>query len=435
MTGTGNPYAIRKLAVAGLLVLGLLVGGLGRWSATTEIAGAVIAPGLIKVERNRQVVQHPYGGIVQAVLVDEGDLVQADQVLIRLDPSDLQTERLIVEGQLAEILARQSRYRAERDAAAEIGFDPLLFELQTGSVPKQDLIDGQQRLFEARLGNLQARVSRLQERIAQIRSQIAGIAAQQQSIADQQGLIGQELENQQSLLAQGLAQASRVLGLQREEARLRGLAGDLTAQKARAEGQITELELEVLNQESVRREEAISMLRDLQLRALELAERRNLLRQRLSRLEVRAPVAGVVYGLNVFARKSVIRAADPLLYLIPQDQPLVISARIAPSDIDQVYLQQPVSLKFPGFNQRTTPALFGKVVTISADSFEDQQTGQSYYRVEVRLNPEETAKLPEGSVLVPGMPVDTFIETASRTPFDYLMQPFTDYLDRAFRES
>lgn len=432
---TPSSYPIRKLILAGLLTLAVLVGGIGQWAATAEISGAVIASGSIKVEQNRQVVQHPDGGVVEEILVAEGDLVEEGTLLLRLEPSVLQAERQIVEAQLAETLARRSRYSAERDGANEIVFADLLFELQGTHVQTEELIGGQKRLFEARLINLRARTNRLQERIGQIESQITGITAQQSALQEQLALIGEELENQQSLLAQGLAQASRVLALQREQSRLRGQAGALTAQQAQAEGQISELQLEILNQESARREEAITNLRDLQVRELELIERRNVILQRLTRLDVRAPVAGVVYGLTVFARKAVIRPADPLLFLIPQNQPLVISAQVAPSDIDQVYFDQRVSLNFSSFNQRTTPTLFGQVSTISADSFQDQQTGQSYYLVEVRLDPGEAARLPEGSVLVPGMPVETFIETNSRTPFAYLLQPFTDYLNRAFRES
>ncbi|MFS4583723.1 HlyD family type I secretion periplasmic adaptor subunit [Phaeobacter sp. C3_T13_0] len=435
MSETSKSYPIRGLTIAGLLALGLLLGGIGQWATTAEISGAVIASGSIKVEQNRQVVQHPDGGVVDEILVSEGDLVEEDTLLLRLEPSELLAERQIVEGQLAETLARRSRYSAERDEATEVHFAELLFELQGTHVQTEELISGQKRLFDARLVNLKARISRLQERVGQIQSQIDGIEAQQSALQEQLVLIGKELENQQSLLSQGLAQSSRVLSLQREQSRLRGEAGALTAQKAQAEGQVTELGLEILNQKSARREEAITTLRDLQVRELELIERRNVVLQRLSRLEVRAPVAGVIYDLNVFARKSVIRSADPLMYLIPQSQPLVISAQVAPSDIDQVYLKQPVSLNFSSFNQRTTPTLFGTVSTVSADSFVDQQTGRSYYVVEARLNEGEISRLPEGNVLVPGMPVETFIQTNSRTPFAYLVQPFTDYLNRAFRES
>lgn len=428
-------YGILKLGLGGLSLLALLLGGLGYWATTAELAGAVIAPGAIKVEYNRQVVQHLYGGIVEEVLVKEGERVLEDQVLIRLDPSELQTELLVIERQLAEIMARRGRYIAERDGDDKIRQDRLWVDLKLETVSNQELLAGQERLFQARLENLHARVSRLREKIGQITSQIHGLDAQQQSIVEQKALIEQELVSQQTLLAQNLAQVSRVLSVQREQARLKGLNGELIAKKAQAQGQITELELEILNQAALRQEEAITILRDLEVQIIELTRHRNLLQQRMRRLEVRAPVDGVVYDLTVFARNSVVRPAEPLLYLVPQDQLLVISAQVRPSDIDQIYLQQPVSLKFSTFNQRTTPELFGRVDTVSADAFTDETSGQSFYRVEIRLDPGELDKLPDGSILVPGMPVDSFIQTISQTPLDYLLQPFTDYLDRAFRES
>ena len=214
---SSSSYPIRGLILGGMVALAVLVGGIGQWAATAEISGAVIASGSIKVEQNRQVVQHPDGGVVDEILVTEGQLVEEGTLLLRLEPSVLQAERQIVEGQLAETLARRSRYGAERDDAAEVTFADLLFELKGSHVQTEELISGQQRLFEARLVNLRARISRLEERIGQIQSQIRGIEAQQDALQEQLVLIGEELENQQSLLAQGLAQSSRVLALQREQ--------------------------------------------------------------------------------------------------------------------------------------------------------------------------------------------------------------------------
>lgn len=427
-------YPFRRLAFAGFVALAILVGGVGYWAATAQLSGAIIAQGSIRVEQNRQVVQHPDGGIVDDILVVEGDIVKAGDLLIKFDESELMAQRQVVEGQLAESLARLGRLSAERDDAAEIAFDPLLNDLQSPEVDIAELIDGQRRLFEARRLNLESRVSQLQERIGQVESEIEGIEAQQVALTEQLELIAEELESQRSLLAQGLTQAARVLNLRREQSRLRGQAGELAARKALAEGQITELNLAVLNQSSARREEAIADLRDLSVRVLELRERRRIILQRLSRLEVRAPVAGVVFDLAVFARRSVSRAADPLLYLVPQDQPLVISAKVRPADIDQVRFDQEVAVKFSGFNQRTTPTLYGTVTAISADSFIDEISGAPYFAVDMRLKEGEIARLGGEAVLIPGMLVETFFETGSRTLVAYLLQPITDYVERAFRE-
>ncbi len=431
---TSPRFRMRMPMAVGLVALVTLVGGFGTWSAMTEISGAVVASGQIEVERNRQVVQHPDGGVVEGILVDEGDTVRADQVLIRLDAGEMRSELAIVEGQLFELMARRGRLEAERDEADAPVFDSLLLERADISAEVRGLIDGQLRLFEARRESAETEAGQLRRRAEQIGNQIEGIDAQQTALTRQLSLIEEELSDQQSLLDRGLAQTSRVLSLQREEARLSGLVGELTAQRAEAQGRITEIEIEILNLRSRRREEAITRLRDLQFRELELSERRRTLVERLRRMEVRAPVAGIIYGLQVFAPRSVIRAADPLLYIVPQDRPLVIAARVAPIHIDQVYPGQDVTLRFSAFDQRSTPELFGQVTQVSADIFTDEATQNAYYRAEITLSEAEQDRLPDDLVLVPGMPVEAFIRTDDRTPIAYLLKPLTDYFSKAFRE-
>lgn len=432
MSAPVNSWSVKRPLFLGLLALVVLVGGFGTWAVMAQITGAVIASGQIEVDQNRQVIQHPDGGIVATILVGEGELVAVGDLLIQLDAEDLRSELAVVEGQLYEIVARRARFEAERDLADELVFDPLLIEAGAETLA---LRDGQTRLFEARRESVAQEKEQLARQSGQIASQIEGIRAQEEALTAQLALIEQELASQQSLLDRGLAQASRVLALQREEASLRGRAGELVAGIAQAEGRITEIEIELLKLDAQRREEAITRLRDLQYNELELRERRRTLRNQLDRLDIRAPVSGVVYGMRVFAERSVVRAADPLLYLVPQDRPLVIAAQIALTDIDQISLQQEVALRFSAFDQRETPELFGRVSLISPDAFQDENTGQSYYRAEIVLGEGEISRLPDGFVLIPGMPVDAFIRTAERTPLAYLVKPLADYFARAFRES
>ena len=237
------------------------------------------------------------------------------------------------------------------------------------------------------------------------------------------------------LLDKGLAQAGTVLNLRRTTANLQGTLGELTASEAQAEGRITEIEIEILKLATQQREEAITRLRDLRYRELELAEQRRSLQERLERLDIRAPVSGIVYGLQVHTPRSVIRAADPVLYLVPQDRPLVIAARVEPIHIDQIFVGQEVSLRFSALDQRNTPELTGTVKQVSADAFEDQASRLSFYRAEIVLNEGELARLPAGTVLIPGMPVETFIKTEDRTPLAYLIKPLADYFTKAFRET
>ncbi len=425
-------WSVRGPLISGFVGLAVLVGGFGTWAAVSQITGAVIAPGRIEVDQNRQVVQHPDGGVVAEILVKEGDSVAEGDLLIRLDPVDLQSELAVVEGQLFEVLARRARFEAERDSAAELVFDPLI---ATSDNPvAAELMEGQQRLFEARLDSAEAEKDQLSKRRDQIRDQIVGIEAQQASTAEQLRLIEQELADQQTLLDRGLAQSTRVLALQREMANLTGQAGELTAAVAQAEGRITETEIEILRIETTRREEAITRLRDLQFNEIELAERRRALIAQLDRLDIRAPVSGVVYGMQVFAPRSVIRAADPVLFLIPQDRPLVITTQISPIHIDQIHTGQDVGVRFTAFDQRRTPELDGRIVLVSADAFQDEQSQISYYRAQVELLPGQLDRLPAGLTLLPGMPVEAFIRTEERTPFDYLAKPIADYFARAFRE-
>jgi HlyD family secretion protein len=428
-------FPMRTPMILGLLGLLVLVGGFGGWAATTNISGAIIASGQIEVDQNRQVVQHPDGGVVAEILVDEGDTVVAGAPLIRLDPNLVRSELNIVEGQYFELVARRARLQAERDGLPELTFDPAMLDRAESNAEVAELVAGQRNLFAARRASLDNQIEQLSKRRDQISDQIIGISAQQTALTRQLELIEQELGDQQSLLDRGLTQSTRVLGLQREQASLSGTVGELTSQKAQAEGRSTEIDIQILQLETERREEAITTLRDSQFRERELAEQRRALLDRFDRMVIAAPVSGVVYGKTVFAPRSVIRPADPVMFIVPQDRPLIIATQVQPIHIDQLFLDQTVSLRFPALDQRQTPELFGRVVQISADAFQDEGSPVTYYRAEIVLSEGEIDRLPTGSTLIPGMPVEAYIRTADRTPLAYLVKPFADYFAKAFRES
>ena len=394
----------------------------------------MVASGQIEVSQNRQVVQHPDGGVVAEIAVKEAQPVKAGDLLIRLDGALVKSELAIVEGQLFEVMARSARLEAERNDAAAPEFLGELAELAKTRPEVADLIEGQRSLFTARRESVLKQSEQLQKRAAQIASQIEGVDAQVAALSQQLDLIEQELTDQRTLLEKGLAQSSRVLALEREASRLQGSVGELQASRAQAEGRATEVELEVLRLAAVRREEANTQLRDIGARVLELAERRRSLTEQIARLEIRAPVSGTVLGLVVSTPQSVIRPAEPLLYLIPQDRPLIITAQVQTIDVDQVFVGQKVRLMFPAFSARTTPELNGHVVTVSADVLVDERAQMAYYKAEIALDPGEIDRL-EGLTLIPGMPVETFIQTGARSPMAYLLKPFTDYFAAAFRES
>lgn len=427
-------WPTRGPMIMGLLAIAVLFFGFGAWAIGTSIAGAVVAQGQVEVEQQRQVVQHPDGGVVQDILVREGATVDAGETLIRIDGTLLQTELAIVEGQYYELLARRGRLEAERDEAPEIIFPDLLLEALPDNPSLQTMADGQTSLFETRRDTLQQSLDQLATQSDQVGAQINGIAAQQSALSTQRGLIAEELADQRSLLEKGLAQAPRVLALEREAAAIDGQIGEMQATKAQAETRQTEIGITLLRTRSERREKAETELRDLGYRELELAERRRSLIEQLSRLDITAPVAGVVYQMHVTTPRSVIRAAEPILYIVPQDRPLVIAARIPTIHVDEVHSGQDVNLRFAAFNARTTPEINGQVSRVSADAILDEATNTPFYRAKVTIPAEERDKLGD-LALVPGMPVEVFIQTGERSPAAYLVKPFTDYFARAFRES
>ncbi|MFM7336354.1 MAG: HlyD family type I secretion periplasmic adaptor subunit [Tabrizicola sp.] len=426
--------SFRQPVFLGLAATLILVLGFGYWATATRISGAIIAPGLIEVEADRQIVQHPDGGVVEAILVREGARVAAGEVVLRLDGAALRSDLRIVERQLSELTARTARLTAERDGVESLVYaDDLL--AQAARAPEVAAqLTGQRRLFEARRATLADQRALLVQRIGQITEQSNGLAAQGEALATQLDLIEKELAARQGLLDKGLAQAGTVLALERERARLQGLLGALAADLAQTRGQVTETQIEIAGLETRRREEAAAELREIGSVVLELAERRRALADRIDRLDIRAPVAGIVLGLQVTTPRAVLRPADPVLYIIPQGGLLVISAQIPPIHIDEVTVGQPADLVFPAFSARDTPHLRGRVTLVSADALRDNRTGAPYFTVRLQLEAGEAARLGDRALL-PGMPVEVFLQTGARTPLAYLVKPFTDYFDHAFRES
>ncbi|MEM9576706.1 MAG: HlyD family type I secretion periplasmic adaptor subunit [Pseudomonadota bacterium] len=423
----------RMALLVGYAAVAILVGGIGYWSVSTEIAGAVVSSGAIEVESESQVVQHPDGGVIEKIFVRNGDSVAAGDVLVRLDGTFMRSELNVIEGQLAEIFARKQRFRAERDNEPDLATEayPKLYSLPETVIDEQ--LAGQRALFEARRVSLSREEEQLTKQQGQIRQQIEGLEAQLESVRRQLDLFSGELEDVESLFNRGLVPVTRLLELQRAEAELEGQIGGFVSGIAEAETRISEIELQTLRLADARREEAIASLRDLAVNERELNERRISLLERLGRLDIVAPVGGTVFGSRVFAEKSVLEPAAPVLFIVPKDQPLHVSARIEPIHVDQIYAGQEVALVFSAFNRRTTPEGTGKVRFVSADATTDQNTGATFYEAIVTID-DSTKEALAGLELLPGMPVETFIKTDERTPLNYLLQPVSVYFARAFRE-
>ncbi len=429
-----NTWSAKRYVALGMLALVGLLGGLVYWSTTTEIAGAIVTSGRVELKSNRQIVQHPQGGVVAEILVENGDHVAAGDPLLRFDSVLTRSKLATTEGQLYEMLGQKSRLLAERDEADSITFEPELVEAAKTSPKVAELMQSQSALFAARRVSLGEQLSQWNERSRQINNQIDGSQAQLISLKDQAALLQQELADQQSLLDSGLTQASRVSALKREAASFGGRIGAMDATIAQARGRLAEIEIERLKLASSLREKAITALRDLQPREIELRQNRLSLLEVLARLTLRAPRAGVVYGLAVHTARAVVQPAKPIMYIIPQDEPLVVRTQIPTQHIDQIRLGQPATLRFTTFDQRTTPEVFATVVNVSPDVFINNRTGASYYTAELHPNEGELEKLGALEIL-PGMPVEAFIKTSNRTPLSYLIKPLTNYFNRAFREN
>lgn len=429
-------WRARGFTLAGVVTAFGLLGGFSVWAATTKLAGAVIAPAEVKVEGQRKVVQHPEGGVIEEILVRDGDLVSAGDVMIRLDPTQLASQLEIVESQLDELLARQARLGAEMIDAADIEIEAGLAERVATRPQAKRMLDGQQTLFNARKETMARRFEQLDGRIAQTGDEIGGIDAQIAALDRQIALIQDELTAQRSLLRRGLTEKSRVIALEREDARLGGERGRLISNIARLKGRISEVEINKLELASSRREEAITTLRDLGARVAELVERRTALAESLSRIEIRAPSDGAVLDLSVNTIGGVVRPADPLLFIVPEQRDLVIEAKIPPISRDRLFETQSARVLFPSFNQRSTPELNGVVAQIGADSLVDERTNQPYYLVKITLSEGEFQRLYDSGVdeIGPGLPAEVHIQTSERTAANYLLKPLIDNFNRAFRE-
>jgi HlyD family secretion protein len=423
--------SIRRHLLGGLAVVALLAGGVGGLAATTELAGAVIAPGVMVVDTNVKKVQHPTGGVVGELRVRDGDRVKAGDVVVRLDETITQANLAIVVKSLNEMQARLARLEAERDDAASIDF-PADLLARSKNVEVARSIEGERNLFNFRRKARAGQKAQLAERIAQLREEIQGLTGQVAAKKREIELIGQELEGVRELWRKNLVQIQRVTALERDAARLEGERGQLIAATAQSKGKTSEIELQIIQIDQDLRSEVAKELREVQAKIAELVERKVAAEDQLKRIDIRAPQDGMVHQLNVHTVGGVITAGEAMMLIVPEADALTVEAKLAPQDIDQVHPGQAAALRFSTFNQRTTPELKGTVTRVSADLTTDQRTGASYYTVRISIPENEVARL-GGLKLLPGMPLETFIQTGDRTVLSYLTKPLTDQIMRSFR--
>src|SRR3954447_24969346 len=424
--------SIRRHLMAGVTLVVLLAGGVGGWAATTELAGAVIAPGNLVVETNVKKVQHPTGGVVGELRVRDGTPVKAGDVVVRLDDTVTRANLAIVVKSLDELAARQARLEAERDAASAPSFPAELLARRSDPDVAR-LIAGEQKLFETRRSARQGQKAQLKERVGQLQEQISGLNDQIAAKRRETALIGEELKGVRELWQKKLVQITRVTALERDAARLEGERGSLVSSIAQTKGKITETELQILQIDQDLRTEVGKDLAEIRSKVSELVEKRVAAEDQLKRIDIRAPQNGTVHQLAVHTVGGVVSPSEPIMLIVPNADVLTVETKIQPQDIDQVRVGQRAVLRFSAFNQRTTPELNGEVTRVSADTTQDQKTGIKFYTVRIGLTEVEIARL-GGVKLVPGMPVEGFIQTGERTVLSYLTKPLTDQALKAFRE-
>ncbi|MER5171939.1 HlyD family type I secretion periplasmic adaptor subunit [Thioclava sp. GXIMD2076] len=423
-----------NLLVLGYAALFVLVVIFGSWASLTKIAGAVIVSGRLEFDTNRQVVQHPEGGRVEEIFVNNGDKVSAGDILIKLDGQDLQPELTILQDQLFALQARRARLNAERLRQDQLTYPETLTQRAESKPGLQQILSGQTTLFEARNTAFAQMLMQLDRKAIQAEDRIIGIDAQIKSVQQQQVLLAEELQTQGGIADTTSQQRARRLSFERELAVLYGQNGQLIAKQAETREDITTIELQKLQILSQRQVELESELHDIDRQELQQMEQVRNLRNKIKLLDIRAPIDGIVHEMATTTRLSVLRPADPVLYLIPQDRPMMIEIRIPPMNIDEIRQGQLATLRLPGLAARDVQELTGSIQRISPDASIDPVTATAYYRAEVMPDARTEAIMAQ-MPLLPGMPVEAYLRTTDRTPLTYILAPFLSYLDHAFRES
>jgi len=424
--------SIRLHLIIGLAVVAILAGGLGGWASTAQISGALIAPGSVVVESNVKKVQHPTGGVVGELRARDGDVVKAGDVVVRLDDTVTRASLAIVTKNLDGLWARAARLEAEQRGLDDIVFPSTLLS-RAEDPDVKTVIASESKLFEVRVTGRAGQKAQLRERVTQLNEEIAGLAAQEKAKDKEIALVEKELVGVRSLYEQHLVQISRLTVLERDAARLAGERAQYIASRAQAKGKITETELQIIQVDKDMVSEVSKDLRETNDKIGEFVERKVTAEDQLRRVDIRAPQDGMVLQSTVHTVGGVITAGDAIMMIVPQADDLQVEAKVNPQDIDKLQIGQKTLLRLSAFNQRTTPELNGVVTRLSPDVTTDQRTGQSYYTIRVSMPPEEIARL--GDVkLIPGMPVEAFVQTGDRTMLSYLVKPLSDQLMRTFRE-
>ena len=425
------PTATRRYVIAGAALIVGLFGGLGTWAALAPISGAIVSPGFLTVDTNRKAVQHLEGGMVAEIRVRDGDYVEAGDVLVVLDAAQTRARVTIGQGELDSLRARHARLSAESSGADEIMFDADL-RARADAPAVAAILAGQREQFKERRDALWGRLDVLLERPVLLEDEIAGVEAQVAAKTRQIALITQELAGQRTLYDKGYVPLTRILELERRAAALEGEHGQHLAEIARARSAIGEAGLRMVEVENEFREAVVAELREIEAQIFDLEERLVAARDVLAHTDIRAPVSGYVVGLGLHTEGGVVAPGATMLHIVPDQDSLVVEARLNVQDIDQVAPGQAVDVQLSAFDARTMPSVAAEVAYVSADRLVDSTTGAAYYLARIRI-PEAGLRALGDAVLVPGMPAEVYIKTEARTVLSVLLKPLADGISRAVR--
>ncbi len=423
---------VGRWVTAGALVVALVFVAGGIWASVTYIAGAVIAQATVSPESGIKTVQHPDGGIVKEIRVRPGDRVKAGQVLIVFDEEEIRARLAITETRLYAGLAEIARLEAERDGAEAPVFPRQLLE-QADDPEVRRVVKVQKALFTARRRMLTNQRNILEQKVAALEKRITGLEAELSGKERQAKLIDEEIGTVARLFSRGQALKSRLLALKRKAAALEGERGRLLGEIAQARDSIFEIRLQILRLERDFLARVLDRLADLHEQTGVLEEQRMDLRRRLDMMRIRAPVDGRVLDVAVKTIGGVVSPRQPILRIVPEHEPLILEARVRPTDIDQVEASQKARIVFTAFSNRNTPVLEGEVRVVSPAPIVDENAEQTFFRAEVVVPAEELKKLSEDQKLIPGMTAEVFLTTQERTPLNILLSPLIDAARHSLR--
>ena len=426
----------KNFRLVGMIIVLSIFGGLGTWAALAPLDSAALAPGVIKVENYRKTVQHLEGGIVKAILVRDGDHVVKDQPLIILEDTQPSALLEVIRGQYFISQAREARLMAQQNGLDEIHYPAELLENQSDK-RSRDAIQMQNQTFNVRQQAYLGEVELYQQQVEQLRAKVVGLRAQKRSRDRLVNSYRSELQDFRDLLDEGYAEKQKVREFERNLAEREGERGELISSMAAAKLEISETQLKILQLQKELQREVAKELSEVQSELFELRERLQSLQDTVLRTEIIAPDAGMVLGLQVHTLGAVIPPGGKILDIVPQNEKLIVEARVSPMDIDRVSIGQTAEVRFSAFKSRSLPKIAGKLIALSADRLVDEQSEDKtpYYLARVEISPQGLKDLASSELtLLPGMPAEVLINTGERTLLQYLMDPLSDTVAHSFIE-